>query len=171
MQQELTESFSGFDFFAISEVREGVLNDGDVVFIDQIVLIISSGKNDRAAYGDTGTNKGRQKDIFIVHKSRIDPMECRIRQDLPLSLCLFRLSVTVGVVTLKETCHLTFGLRVLRRDEFRRRGFCLWLRGYGFPTASIGGGVLQNSRWHLRSGIQNSSSSSSSHTFVGSLLC
>ena len=171
MQQELTESFSDFHFFAISKVREGMLNDCDVVFIDYVVLIIAWGKNDRGTYGNAGANKGWQKDVFIVHKSRVDLTECRIRQDLPLSVCLFRLRATIGVVILKETCHLTFGLWIVCRDEFRHLSFCLSLLRYSFPTASIHGGVLRRSRRHWRSGIRNSSSSSPGQTFSGSLLC
>ena len=53
--------FSDFDLFAFSKVRKGILDDGDVIFIDHIVLFITCGEDNRTTYGNSGVDEGGYK--------------------------------------------------------------------------------------------------------------
>jgi len=68
MQQKLAKSLADFNFFAFSEVRNGVLDDWNIVFVDYIIVVIACGKNDCTAYGDSDTNEGWCKGILIIRK-------------------------------------------------------------------------------------------------------
>jgi len=97
-----------------------VLDDRNIVFVDYIILVIAGCKNDGTSHSDTGTDEGWYENIFHIGKGSVDPAECCICHDLPLGLRFLGMGVhSVSVGILEEAYHLTFGLRVLCRDEFR----------------------------------------------------
>ena len=97
-----------------------MLDDRNIVFVDYIILAIASGKNDGTWHSDTGTEEGWCENVFHIGKGSVDPAECCICHDLPLGIRFLGMGVhAVGVGILEEACHLTFGLWVLCRGEFR----------------------------------------------------
>jgi hypothetical protein len=57
MEEELAEAFPNFDPLALPVIGQSIGNDRRVVFVYDVVLHITRGKNDRAANGNPCTDK------------------------------------------------------------------------------------------------------------------
>jgi len=82
VQKELAVVFSYFHLLVLAIVGEGVCNDFGVVFVDDVVLGVSSGEDDGSTHGDPGMEEGGCGYILVVYQSFVDSVEGSVHDDL-----------------------------------------------------------------------------------------
>ena len=140
MQQELAEPSSDLHSLTFAVIGESVFNDRCVIFVDNIGLGITSGKDDIAMDCNPRTDKCRCKHVLVVHYGRVDMAECCIRCNLACGVVLFRVDNIRSLWAGEVARYLSLCLRVGHQDEFRCGNLLVFLAPNfeGRPSYGVG---------------------------------
>jgi len=151
VQKELAVGFPYFHLLALAVVGEDICDDCGVVFVDDVVVGVSSGEDDGSAHGDLDMEEGACGNILVVYQGFVDSVEGSICDDLVGGLVLFGVDGSFSGGHSREMApDLMFGLEVHDWDEFECSDLLsLTLLPQVLPTFDVGGicGLLSQQMW------------------------
>ena len=141
VEQKLAKALPDIHLLAPTIVGKGVDDDCDVVFVDNVVLGVGGGEDNRSAHDNLGAKEGWGGYILVVDQGFVDSIECGIGDDLAGNVVLFGVDGCFGGGGTQEVArNLMFDLGIHGQDEFGYHGLpSLALLPQTLPSFDIGG--------------------------------